>query len=1053
MNVSSPIKPRRYLIAIGSPNCPNMKLDHLERVETDIDRVVKLFTSEEQGYERRLEEQIELGSTTPIIKDALSRWFSGDEAKASDCIIVYYAGHGDAVGNFDSHYLFTVDSSKRNLSTTAIATHLLIQCFFEGAGNRPANILLILDVCYAGQGGDELMAALSTKSQNVIKGSGFWVISSVDSHTQAGDGAFVDALEAVMDKNNCDWMHTQEKFLNPYNLTHTINDHLKIECNKKREAILKAEVNCIKNSAPAQFIRNPKFKTPPAIIPNANESLDEYQNIKETVNEIPNEQFRDLLSKYSEFVDPNKKRQDINKIAFYAWELIVEQPGFATELFEDENLQKKKIWHLLHPLCKIAIQQSLSSHELDNFFGLGEEDEELIEYNRGERGYERLLKMIIRFVLYNQSYLLSSPESQSRIIKLAERKELDWQQFFADIYLRHECNSIVIPTVILNLIQSKFEGYIKCEIDQPIPQVWRFIVEPIKVRSEMNAKEIIDSINIAAGKCNNFIDFKWCMAALHRVIPLFDVSESELKLFEQIPEIIKLVPQTVQSSCPQIQSMLLQSLLTAFLHTRDKKYIQDYEKQFKNLSDNLFVSKRSHFQLEYACCLYICCQFQYKDISELSFGKMADNGMNIINEPLFKNERIDMEDLPKLIYNSYGKVKIGSIYKFLFEYIDSLYKQYALPIIKSNHNNLRKFPALCRIHRLLQIRKVGDVILTSLERCIEPEVKRLPSFYALSTQTFIYIPRNKNVDLIKKYIEKSFDADNYSIIRSAKDIASGLYTCYYYYEQDTNIKKTTVTEQIEHREYIVFLLDYLAEATGINNKNHPPKFHWAYYAGIKWNKRPIEQKFINELFNKGNNQKLDVPEFKNVNGAEFSNDMDYIIKKYSSYSGNNDNSIFAILLDSDTLNPEIWNIIGTTISNNKKEGDIPALWQAVYCYSLAKCFSHGQKNYDQKYWYNYIHSMAIALKEGNYKPPHSYIIETVHYLGESQAALFSSKKDRITDFFELLQQYWEQLEENTLCQLKSEKGNSQYPLGIKWICHELLRDEKFYKLRKDLDGY
>jgi hypothetical protein len=234
-----------------------MGLDSLSRVETDIEKVVKLFTSETQGYERVLEEQIELGDTAQNIKHALSRWFSSPERNASDCVIVYYAGHGDAVGNFGSHYLFTIDSVARNLSNTAIETGSLVKCFFEGLGNRSANILLILDVCYAGQGGDQLTDALS-KNQNVIKGSGFWVIASVDSRTEAADGAFVDALERAM--QDFDWMSSQEEFLNPHNLIHAINAYLSRECQVRKQALLQAELSVLRSSTQALFVRNPKFK-------------------------------------------------------------------------------------------------------------------------------------------------------------------------------------------------------------------------------------------------------------------------------------------------------------------------------------------------------------------------------------------------------------------------------------------------------------------------------------------------------------------------------------------------------------------------------------------------------------------------------------------------------------------------------------------------------------------------------------------------------------------------------------------------------------------------
>ncbi len=1040
MNISSPSEPRRYLIAIGSPHCPNMELHSLAQVKTDIERVVKLFTSEAQGYERVLADQIRPGSTASTIKNALSAWFSSSDRKASDYVIVYYAGHGGKEGNFGSHYLFTVDSDANNLASTAIETGSLVKCFFEGAGERSSNILLILDVCYAGQGGDQLTAALS-KNEYLIKGSGFWVIASVDSESQAGDGVFINALEKVM--QNFDWMPSQEEFLNPCHLTQVINEYLEREClNDEDQEFFKAEVSAIKNSALAAFVRNPKFKRKKrhqAILPNANGLSTEYQDLEDVVTGIPTEEFCELLSNYSDFVDPDINRQDINKIALYAWELVVEDPRTAGKLFQDDRLKQKKIWHLLFPLCKIASQQPLFSDDLDKFFALGEEDEELIAINYGERGYQRLLKKIILFVLYNKPSLLTSSDIESRIVKLAKRKELDWQEFFVDIYLRYVCNTIFIPPFLEDLILSIWDDYIKYEKDKSIPKLWKFIVSPLTVSSEMKAEEIVDSIKEAARQCKNFTDFKWCVTALRKVIPLFDASESELKFFNLLPEVIKQIPEHVVSNQVQIQAVLLESLLAAFVYTKDPRFIKDYEDKFKRLSRKLFFNSKCRLQLEYACCLYICCQFEYEAIRELSFSQIAENRTDLINEPLFENKLLDTAILPKIIHNQ-SQVQKKSIYEFLFRYIDSLYRLYAKKAIKENHNNIRNFPALCSIYRLSRERNIAGTIVASLKRSIEPGFKRRPSFYALSMQVFPFINRKSNLALIQEYIQESLEADNYSIIRSAKDIAWGLYTCYYYGE-------TTMRQDIE------FLLDYLADITAINDKNHSPKLHWAYYAGIKWNNRPQEQEFINKLFGKrlnGKVEQLKLRKNEKLDVAQFSTDMLDIINKYGSYQENSDNSIFAIVLRCNLNNPEVWNIIGTTIYNNRGKDDVSALWQAAYFYSLAKCFARHQKDYDQKYCYNYIRCKAMAFKQINHKPDEFYIIDTVRYLKTSQAEFFSYKKDCLTGFFELVQQYWNQMQEDIRSELSIRQPNQLHLLSIKWIRDEVLKDEKFDKLREYL---
>jgi hypothetical protein len=276
-----------------------MELPSLEEVKTDIERVVKLFTSETQRYERVLADQIRLGATASTIKNALSAWFSSPERKASDCVIVYYAGHGAEEGIFGSHYLFAVDSDADNLSSTAIETSELVKCFFEGAGNRPrpANILLILDVCYAGQGGKEFIRALST-IKNVNQGSGVWIIASVDSNTEAGDGTFVDALLKAMQDFN--WMSNQDEFLNPNDLIPAVNKYL--------EPKFKAETSVIGSSETIAFIRNPKFKR------NSSNYLEALLKDKQEESKEPINKLKEILQCYSDATSFNEMQRAFQSI-------------------------------------------------------------------------------------------------------------------------------------------------------------------------------------------------------------------------------------------------------------------------------------------------------------------------------------------------------------------------------------------------------------------------------------------------------------------------------------------------------------------------------------------------------------------------------------------------------------------------------------------------------------------------------------------------------------------------------------------------------------------
>ena len=259
------LEPRRYLIAIGSPSCPNMNgLPKLEQVKHDIERVTTLFTA--QGYERV--DRIRLGSTASTIKRALSEWFSSSERKESDCVVIYYAGHGDEGERFGDHYLFTVESDENDLLNTAIETRSLIKSFFsDNKRQSPQNVLLILDVCYAGIGQRQSLGVLSSLRGVNSAGGGFWMIASSDAQTEAGDGAFVKALETVL-QNDSERFQREEEFLSLDFLVGHINQYFETTGQEQKAIASAAEIQ-----KQAIFIRNPRFVRPGTLFPPVDQLL------------------------------------------------------------------------------------------------------------------------------------------------------------------------------------------------------------------------------------------------------------------------------------------------------------------------------------------------------------------------------------------------------------------------------------------------------------------------------------------------------------------------------------------------------------------------------------------------------------------------------------------------------------------------------------------------------------------------------------------------------------------------------------------------------------
>jgi Caspase domain len=238
---------KRYLIAIGSPSAGDLNLHRLDNIEEDIRRVNRIFTSPQQEYQRILQDQIALAATTPEIKSALTNWFSLSEHKSSDCVIIYYAGHGGECGTSGSHYLYTNGSRPDNLQNTAIETGSLVKWFLEGHQNCPQNILLILDVCYAGQGIAESIVNLA--KSNTPKSGEVWIWGSSNSHTEASDGGFIDALEHVLE--NCQFQH-EELFVDLSTLNREVNSYF-----ESKKSCQRAVISTLNSSNTPIFIRNP----------------------------------------------------------------------------------------------------------------------------------------------------------------------------------------------------------------------------------------------------------------------------------------------------------------------------------------------------------------------------------------------------------------------------------------------------------------------------------------------------------------------------------------------------------------------------------------------------------------------------------------------------------------------------------------------------------------------------------------------------------------------------------------------------------------------------
>lgn len=187
----------RYLIAIGVPECPQLGLPPLAGVATDVTRIADLLTDVTQGYERVLDDRIALGTTSGTMLAELHAWFGSAERSPDDYVVIYFAGHGEvSSGRFEEHCLLTSDAQD-NRPDTVFRTAEFASIFFNGP-LRPQNVLLVLDVCYAGRGSGDVLVRTLEQGCLAPDGAGFWVLAATGSDSIAADGAFVDGFYAAL---------------------------------------------------------------------------------------------------------------------------------------------------------------------------------------------------------------------------------------------------------------------------------------------------------------------------------------------------------------------------------------------------------------------------------------------------------------------------------------------------------------------------------------------------------------------------------------------------------------------------------------------------------------------------------------------------------------------------------------------------------------------------------------------------------------------------------------------------------------------------------------
>ncbi|MFF7734848.1 caspase family protein [Streptomyces sp. NPDC007984] len=184
-------EPRRYLIATAISHYPNapaeLEWDRPGLVEARR-AIVELFT-QELGYMHVSD--LGLNPTKHQLTRELREFCRSPERRADDVVAVYIAGHGEVLDN-DDYVLLTADTEPDDLFDALLPSILARKIL---AGTKVRRLLLMLDTCFSGQGGNELLSAMARLKNDWREDeAGLAVITSAQPRELAQTGAFPELL-------------------------------------------------------------------------------------------------------------------------------------------------------------------------------------------------------------------------------------------------------------------------------------------------------------------------------------------------------------------------------------------------------------------------------------------------------------------------------------------------------------------------------------------------------------------------------------------------------------------------------------------------------------------------------------------------------------------------------------------------------------------------------------------------------------------------------------------------------------------------------------------
>ncbi len=178
---------RRRLLAVGTAHYVNRD-DELPKVPEAIRVVRNCFESLDYTADTLLD------PTDAAMKLGISAFLVDTAWKPDDVAVLYITGHGvpDAAG----HYLLAKNTALNHLAATGVRADFVAECL--GSAPRLAQLLVLLDTCYAGLATTDAVTLMSRMSAQWPaagdSGRQYWLLGSARDRQEAYPIAFPSAL-------------------------------------------------------------------------------------------------------------------------------------------------------------------------------------------------------------------------------------------------------------------------------------------------------------------------------------------------------------------------------------------------------------------------------------------------------------------------------------------------------------------------------------------------------------------------------------------------------------------------------------------------------------------------------------------------------------------------------------------------------------------------------------------------------------------------------------------------------------------------------------------